>query len=913
MFPDFRKLFESAPGLYLVLSPDLKIVAVSDAYLKATLTKREEIIGRGIFHVFPDNPDDPNATGVANLSASLNRVLYRKKADEMPIQKYDIPIPGDGFEERYWSPFNSPVLDENNEVVFIIHRVEDVTELVRLQKKEEELKKLTDKFFELSLSILCVTDGEFFRKVNPAFKKILGYEENEIVGKPTLSLVHPDDRHIFLKQRADLKMGKPTTRFESRFLCKDGSYRWISWSASPDLQTGLVYGSGHDITALKEAEQRTREAERMKGEFFANVSHELRTPLSLILAPLESLLAENKYGEMPESELRYLQTIHNNAVRLLQMVNGLLDFAKFEAGKMKVHPEATDVDALVNSVLLDFTPMMKAKRVEVTPQVNLPGTFMMIDRYLFERILFNLLSNSIKFTPAGGKVFLRLNVNDNILQLAVEDTGIGIEKKEVENLFKKFHQVEGSSTRRFEGTGLGLAMVKEFAELMNGTVQVKSSIGRGSTFTVEFPVSQAGGVPETAHYTMPHSSLTPQYQVSYNQASKQDDDESHEELQKVLVCEDNEELSLYIVSLLSDMCHVKTARDGAESLELIKTWKPDLVLSDVMMPNKDGLELCRDIKSNPATAKTIVVLLTALTHRAAMLKGWEAKADEYLFKPFHPNELVTRIKTLLAGIADRKQAEAVIEKKNTELLDSSTELETYSYSISHDLKAPLKMINGFTRILETEYKGALDTSGQRFLHRISNIVEVMVKMVDDLFDFSQLARTEVQPAEVNMNRIVEEVVESLQGNKKKIKSQIKISELHNAMCDAGLAKRMWRDLILNSLKYLRDNPDPVIQIGSKQLKGQPTYFLRDNRTGFNRQRAEKLFTVLQHPAVPVEFEELETGLALAYRIITKHGEKIWADAKESEGVTFHFRLPLPDAGNSNADGNNTTVKKGDSN
>ena len=225
-------------------------------------------------------------------------------------------------------------------------------------------------------------------------------------------------------------------------------------------------------------------AERLKSEFLANVSHELRTPLTLILAPLESWLG-GEFGTITESQQSNLQTIHNNAVRLLQLVTGLLDLSKVESGKVEVNREAVEIVSLTRTVLMDFQPLIQHKGLESGFQPSTAEAWVHMDRYLYERILFNLLSNAVKFTPAGGEFAVLLECEADRLRLSVTDSGIGIAAADLQGLFQKFRQLEGSSTRRFEGTGLGLALVKEFAQLLGGSVSVQSTVGQGSTFTVE--------------------------------------------------------------------------------------------------------------------------------------------------------------------------------------------------------------------------------------------------------------------------------------------------------------------------------------------------------------------------------------------------------------------------------------------
>lgn len=803
---DFRLLFESLPGLYLVLSPELKIIAVSDAYLKATASNRDEIVGRGIFEVFTDDPDDPNATGVRNLRASLERVVNTRQPDAMAVQRYSIKRPGQEgglYEVRYWSPLNTPVLSNEKELLYIIHRIEDVTEFIRSR-----------------------TQGTGEQDLAEGIKLLVSEMENE----------------VFLRAQE-----------------------------------------------LQVTNEKLREAERMKTEFFANVSHEIRTPLSLILAPLESLLSYRK-GEIPSWQIQLLQTVHNNAVRLLQMVNGLLDFTKLEAGKMKVQPEPTDIAALANSVLNDFESVMRGKKITLVREIKLPHSYVMMDRYLFERILFNLLSNAAKFTMDGGRVTVKMKLDGEKLKLTVDDTGIGIQKSEIENLFKVFYQAEGSSIRRYEGTGLGLAMVKEFAELLGGSVSVKSVPGKGSTFTVECKAPIANMVPERT-YTTFGAPLAPQYNQPMEAEAIAHFNQPEDDELKVLICEDNEELANYIVSLLKDYCRTKVARDGEEAAELIKSWEPEMVLSDVMMPKKDGITLCWEIKSNPETAHIIVVLLTALTHREALMKGWEAKADEYLFKPFHPTELVTRIRSLFAVIRERKKSAELAEQRNTDLIRSNSELEAFSYSVSHDLRAPLRIISGFAKILSEEYNDKLDETGKQNLQVINENAARMDRLIEDLLNFSRIGRTELQRQHIDMNELVEGVLNNIKQGHNNFSAVIRQRELKSASGDIQLIRQVWTNLLSNAIKYSRTKEMPVIEIGSKMIEGQTTYYIKDNGVGFDMQYAGKLFGVFHRLHTTSEFEGTGLGLALVQRIIHRHGGKVWAEAKVNEGATFYFTLP----------------------
>lgn len=791
---DFKNLFESVPSLFLVLSPRFEIIAVSDAYLKATLTQRDEIVGRGIFEVFPDNPNDPNATGVANLKASLTRALKNKTVDAMAPQKYDVPRPeseGGGFQVKYWSPVNFPVLDDKTEVLYIIHKVEDITEFMLLKKRGAELETHT-----------------------------------EIM-----------EREIFVRAQQ-----------------------------------------------LQDANNKLIESEKLKSEFFANVSHELRTPLSLIIAPLESLLSGNG-DKINAIQTQSLQLIHNNAIRLLQLVNGLLDFAKFEAGKMKIELEPVNMFSLVHSVLNDFESMIRNKHLTLTHKIEPGGKQMLMDRYMFERILFNLLSNAIKFTPGGGTITVTTRIESNFFIISVEDTGVGIAEKDLNTLFQKFRQVEGASTRRYEGTGLGLAMVKEFAELLNGVVSVKSVAGNGSVFTVQIP-AVFSEEKQTTITPVKTSSLLPRYNIS---TDNHNIEHKHDEL-KVLVCEDNDELRNYIVSLLGGICELKASRNGNDGWEVVQSWSPDLVLTDVMMPEKDGIELCKLIKTNTETSQVMVVLLTALTHREAMMRGWEARADEYLFKPFHPDELTTRISSLLSMIGERKKAAAEIGKYTRELEAANKEISSFSYAISHELRAPLRAIIGYGSMLVDDYSEKLDGDGQSVLNNVIDSAGAMSRQIDDLMKFLHVGKESLRKAPVEMSALVNTTIDEIRKHTSD-GAEIVVHPLPTEVVDYGLIKHVYWNLIGNAIKYSSTRPNPKIEIGATKTDKGNIYFVKDNGAGFDMKYKHKLFGIFQRLHSQEEFEGTGIGLAIVDRVISKHGGTIWAESEIDKGATFYFSLP----------------------
>jgi len=430
--PDFRALFESAPGLFLVLTPDLTIVAVSDAYLKATMTERQAILGRGLFEVFPDNPDDPAATGVSNLRASIENALETGAPDAMAVQKYDIARPaseGGGFEERFWSPVNTPVFSPGREIRYIIHKVEDVTEFVRLKQLGSEREKAADELRDRSsrMEIEVYLRAQEVQEANRRLREA---------------------NHELAIQEDELRLKNAALQAESR---------------------------------------RAVEATRMKSEFLANMSHELRTPMNAIIGFAE-LMSDGKVGPVSERHKECLDDILTSSRHLLQLINDVLDLSKVEAGKIEIRPERLDVGRVVWETTDILRSLGAKKRVEIEPEVEPGMPEAVVDPAKLKQVLYNYLSNALKFTPEGGRVVVRARTEDALhFRVEVEDTGIGIRPEDMKRLFVEFEQLDAGLTKAYPGTGLGLALTKRIVEAQGGRVGVESAPGRGSRFFAVLP------------------------------------------------------------------------------------------------------------------------------------------------------------------------------------------------------------------------------------------------------------------------------------------------------------------------------------------------------------------------------------------------------------------------------------------
>ncbi|WP_291909065.1 hybrid sensor histidine kinase/response regulator transcription factor [Chitinophaga sp. CB10] len=390
-------------------------------------------------------------------------------------------------------------------------------------------------------------------------------------------------------------------------------------------------------------QQQRREAERahavdqIKTKFFTNVSHEFRTPLSLIIAPLDRLIKQ----ATSEEQQQQLALVQRNARRLLNLVNQLLDFRKMEVQEIKLYPSVGDIVRFCREISLSFSDIAEKKHINLSFTSDVDLLEIYFDRDKVEKILLNLVSNAFKYTPDNGDVTIELHYQapetgsgEGSVVLKVRDTGIGIPQDQQDRIFERYFQSEVPESMVNQGTGIGLAITREFVRLHGGTIAVKSEQGKGSCFTVTLPAKKIYEPPAAAATEQLPEELQPR-----EKGNKQ---------KTVLVVEDNEDLRFYLKDNLKGMYHVEEATNGKEGWEKVKQLLPDLVVSDVMMPVMDGVTMAKKIRNEMATAHIPVILLTAMGSEQKQLEALDAGINDYITKPFTYEVLESRIKNLLA-------------------------------------------------------------------------------------------------------------------------------------------------------------------------------------------------------------------------------------------------------------------------
>lgn len=643
---------------------------------------------------------------------------------------------------------------------------------------ESGAQQLLDNFFKLSIDMLCVAgfDG-YFKRLNPSFEEILGYTQEELLARPFLDFVHPEDRDATVAETQRLSCGGETVSFENRYRCKDGAYKWLLWNSCSDMKQQLIYAVAHDITHRKQVEEETHRTEkfltsiveniphmifvkdarelrfvrinkaeeemfglpaaeiigksdfdffpedevrffqgkdravlegrqlvdipeepvhsaqgvrifhtkkipifdeagepqyllgisediterkqaevelqkakdaaeaasRAKSEFLANMSHELRTPLNAIIG-FSEVLEDQTFGELNQRQLRYVTNILTSGRHLLQLINDILDIAKIEAGRLTLDRALFPVATALNDVSAIVKALANKKSINLTLEAAPGLPPLHADEPKFKQIMYNLMSNAIKFTPPGGSVTVRAELADSAaadaVRISVCDTGIGIKVEDQERVFREFEQVDSSYSRQQQGTGLGLALTKNLIELHGGRIWVESEgvQGKGTTFTFVLPLTAEG---DTAEPPATPGEAAGAAQGEAASAAEGTAPAETGPAPLVLVAEDNGLASELLTHYLTEAGYqVAHATDGEQAVEMSRELHPYAVTLDIMLPKKDGWQVLTELKAAPETADVPVVIVSMTEDRQL---GFSLGAVDFLVKPVDKDRLMEAV------------------------------------------------------------------------------------------------------------------------------------------------------------------------------------------------------------------------------------------------------------------------------
>ncbi|MDR3459192.1 MAG: ATP-binding protein [Verrucomicrobiae bacterium] len=683
----------------------------------------------------------------------------------------------------------------------------------------------------------------------------------------------------------------------------------------------LRYELDKNKRELEATNHKLIELDKLKSRFFANVSHELRTPLTLLLGPLEVLI--QKFSQSVDSTSQeMLATMHANGMRLLKLINDLLELIRLEAGRLESKTEPLPVMDFMNGIASSVRQMAREKNITFeTHSAPELGTIL-ADRDKLEKIVLNLLFNALKFTPSGGRVWFLAEQKDDQFIIVVGDTGKGIDGKSLPFVFDRFWQEDSSSKRKFQGVGIGLALVKELTEMMGGLVTVQSQLGKGATFTVKLPYKPAGAATPQTPAAAPAPAHTEEWLTNlYRRAElfptvtvpRQTTPGTtlfsrRSQRPLVLVADDEPDMRRFLVSQLMDDYEVIEAADGLEATDKAQETLPDVILLDLMMPHKDGLQVCRELREYAPTAGIPIILLTARADEEVKFDALQMGANDFLAKPFSSTELQARIKNLIEShhyqrrLTKQNQAlnEAIEQIKETEMQlvqsEKLSSLGRMSAGIIHEINNPLNF--SMTGLFALRNKGKkLPEADRPDYDAIINDIEEGLKrvrnIVSDLRTFTHPGGGTGEPVEAG--DAADAAVRFLGGEwKDTVEIHQDIPPAQNLWANRNKLIHVLVNLLQNAIDALRDKQffageKPQIWIEGKIVGDRSLIIVRDNGPGIEPKIMDKIFDPFF--TTKEVGKGMGLGLSICYRIVQGYGGKI--SVKSEPGKFCQFTLDFP--------------------
>lgn len=694
----------------------------------------------------------------------------------------------------------------------------------------------------------------------------------------------------------------------------------------------LRFELGQNRRRLEETNRKLIELDRIKSRFFANISHELRTPLTLLLTPLQSLVQDSKAAF--DSEIKQLLVImQSNGMRLLKLINDLLDLVRLESGKMEVTSEPVAVDRLLRGVASAVKKTAQDRAIRLEVMNGGPIGTVITDGDKLERILLNLVFNALKFTPAGGRVQIGASRGRSELVLQVSDTGAGINQEHLPYIFDRFWQADTSSKRKNQGVGIGLALVKELVEIQGGKVSVDSQIGKGTQFTIRLPYqeleSRSGDVGDIAANS--ERADTPALLPDVNGAQKRPFQTLDRQVElypsmtslketirpmetgigngqpRVLIADDEPDMLKYLKSQLSLNFQIIEAVDGRQAIEKAAHFLPDVIVCDMMMPEKSGLELCRELRQRTYTQSIPILMLTARADEETKLTVLSAGANDFITKPFSTTELKVRLKNLVETFRLQQQLtrqnqvlEATIEQlKETEaqLVHSEklASLGRMSAGLIHEINNPLNYAKTGLYLLQKMVESPRKDEKSDSLEVLQDVQEGINRIDRIVSDL----RTFTHPNIAHVEKIsVAELVTSafrLLGHEwqSKVKIEKEIPNDQTVWANRNQVIQVLVNLLQNALYALdrKPRPDmaPTIWIRGVQQLTESQIIVRDNGEGIPPENLPKIFDPF-FTSKDVG-EGMGLGLSICYRIMQQHGGGI--EVQSEPGIYTEFTLRFP--------------------
>jgi signal transduction histidine kinase len=678
---------------------------------------------------------------------------------------------------------------------------------------------------------------------------------------------------------------------------------------------------------LEENNAKLRELDQIKSRFFANISHELRTPLTLLIAPLETLLRRFNL-DLETKDL--LVTMHSNGMRLLKLINDLLDLVRLESGRMETKLEPVDVAEFIKAISSAARQVANDKRLRLESVIDPSLGTVLADRDKLDKIILNLVFNALKFTPSGGRVELRAARKGEHFFLTVTDTGMGISEKDLPHVFDRFWQADGSSKRKYQGMGIGLALVKELAQVQGGEVAVQSQEGKGTIFTVSLPhrpsepaqppprtEPEISSEPEGGRVTSEEwlanlyrraelfPALTP-----LRESLRPVETSGNGHMPTILVADDEPDMLRFLKSQLSPHYNVLEAVDGQQAIEKASQFLPDIILLDMMMPEKDGLQACREIRERTPTQSTPVVLLTARADEETKLKALEAGASDFLAKPFSTTELHVRLRNLVESYQYQRKVskqnlvlESTIEQlKETETQLVQTEklasLGRMSAGIIHEINNPLNFATTGLFTLRNKGKYLAPEQQEEYQDVLKDVEEGISRVKNIVSDLRMFTHPDTESRDqVELAEVAASALRFLSNEwKDKVNVEQNLPEHQAVWANKNKLIHVLVNLLQNSLDALQAksfvNEQPTIWIEGRLEAGKSILVIRDNGIGIEAENLGKIFD----PFFTTKDvgEGMGLGLSICYRIVQECEGRI--SVRSERGKFCEFTLEFPAKG-----------------
>jgi len=660
---------------------------------------------------------------------------------------------------------------------------------------------------------------------------------------------------------------------------------------------------------LARSNEQLEELDRLKSEFFANVSHELRTPITLIISPLQDALRNES---LPSGVRDILKIALEHSMRLMRLINDLLELIRIGKGRSQCKMRPIDLSSFVPGMVDSVRYLARLKKQTIHSQGEENRLVVMADPDKLEKALLNLLTNSIKFTPARGSITARLLREGAKAVVEVEDTGIGIPAKDLPFIFDRFRQVDGSSTRKFQGLGIGLALAKSIVEEHKGVLRARSEQGKGSIFRIELPLSN--GIPQPEKILEEWYEETDVLSEIYQTADRkigigiQEDQREIPAVgageSSILIVEDEPDMRRFLVSIFHEQCRVLQAVDGEARLAMARKYHPDLILLDLMLPGIDGLEICAAVKKEEDTRNIKVVLLTARVDEESKISALERGADDFISKPFSTTEVKVRITNLLLAA----QLEEKMRRRNIELEDALRRLKeteaqlvqsekmnamgNLSAGLIHEINNPLNFtLTAIQMAVKEAGNGSPDLK-----ETLDDIGKGMTRIRDIVSDL----RTFVHPTgEMRSQPFI--LAEALQTALHLVSHEMKDLQVINRVQQGRVSGsknqivQVFVNLLVNSAQALRvrsgnGGSPPQIRLSSETENRRLLVKVWDNGMGVSPKDLSKVFD----PFFTTRDvgNGIGLGLSICHTIIMNHQGKITIDSREGEWTEVTFDLPL---------------------